>query len=715
MEGEGNSIVQPQPPAHPAPEHATIGEEEPYGGTQPGAQERQPVPQLEPLQGPKPASGGPIIKIDVGKQQTAAQAKQNQKAGVGGGGKKIIILALVIIVAGVVYFFARPSTSPNRLITLLTSNKSTQLQVVADYMMQQTAMANELNTSYSGVATVIVYGTSSSSTSASIPFGLVYEKYANNSRYTVMAQDVPFLGNLSIVILKESGISRYVCTESSTQGGASGFQCVTASGNTMNSTSFGEFSDVQLGPYLRGIDIGYGGQRVYRGTPCSFVSGNGTVAGNFTDFGVQMNQPFDYALSMCLSNDNYLPLNLSFRTSPISRGTSSPGISIVMNQTSISKNTSFTGVTSLPGPIVNSTAPGLQIINSTSHLSNTSTSIGQGHTVANYSVCTASKNFFCSSPVLTSYGNMSFGFSQSTGATLYNLQMACVLGANGGQRVFYGINGTSGGVGSANTYGTELNSGVLLLVSQLRCSGIKVGTYSYNGELFINYTKAPGRPGSTNAVKWVTSEIGTIYIANVFNATGPKQPATNSTTGAGENGTKTTTQTTTSIATTTINETGAPTGFLVSCALSTNYGPLACTKPAFNTNGNLSFSFREQFDKSYGNGGSYIYNIKLGCLLLDKPFAASMLQQNGPLNTSYYALPANGTISPTILLGASLKDDNNMNVTNLPCYGPWLGSLHPGAEISGQISIAFTGQSGAPNQGNPIEYEGLAGLNMTAT
>ncbi len=137
--------------------------------------------------------------------------------------------------------------------------------------------------------------------------------------------------------------------------------------------------------------------------------------------------------------------------------------------------------------------------------------------------CIATSGYYCSNPTLTTGGTLTFIFGQSTGSTLYNLEIACTDAGNtlGPYPItsFNSITGTGLAIVASST-GNQLNSGQSIVVSALPCytsSGVFIGSrpvgYAYSGYIWVNYTQYATPAGAGNPWQTVKSSAITVKVS----------------------------------------------------------------------------------------------------------------------------------------------------------------------------------------------------------
>ena len=150
--------------------------------------------------------------------------------------------------------------------------------------------------------------------------------------------------------------------------------------------------------------------------------------------------------------------------------------------------------------------------------------------------CVAQSGFLCQSPiVLGTNGNVSFIFGQSTGATIYNVGLACAATSTSaaglpnppGAMVYIdGVTGKANTLvaGNGNTMvaanSLTLISGATVTVSGLTCYGSTanalrsqvIGT-AFSGSLYMNYTTGSGSPTvSSGTNPWLTQKVAIVTL-----------------------------------------------------------------------------------------------------------------------------------------------------------------------------------------------------------
>ncbi len=147
--------------------------------------------------------------------------------------------------------------------------------------------------------------------------------------------------------------------------------------------------------------------------------------------------------------------------------------------------------------------------------------------------CLGSPGYSCQTPLLNSSGLLSFTLGESTGTTIYNVQLACAATATSTgmpydtnalySNPFQSVNALTGRATASNAVPTNpltMASGQTAQVSNVVCFNAQgqpmnaapnnaLGT-SFSGTVYVNYTTAATTPGSTNP--WQTTKLATLTI-----------------------------------------------------------------------------------------------------------------------------------------------------------------------------------------------------------
>ena len=134
--------------------------------------------------------------------------------------------------------------------------------------------------------------------------------------------------------------------------------------------------------------------------------------------------------------------------------------------------------------------------------------------------CIGSPGYLCKSPTLTASGYLTFTLGQNTGATLYNVELACASSPDSTGQPYpnsaYNSISSSGLSLPASTTGNSLVNGQTLTISQLPCyspsgtlSSGNIGA-SFSGYIWVQYTTQSGAEGAGNL--WYTNKAMTIRL-----------------------------------------------------------------------------------------------------------------------------------------------------------------------------------------------------------
>ncbi|MGC8537908.1 MAG: hypothetical protein ACP5MZ_02910 [Candidatus Micrarchaeia archaeon] len=285
------------------------------------------------------------------------------------------IAAVVVVVIIAVALLALPKSqqSSNQLYSLISSNRNMPIRTFAQSVDSKFTNTSQLNISYSGLATVNAQSGGTNLT-MKMPLKIDVMKYDSNARADVNVSDVPFVGNMTLVIILNNG-EMYSCAKSAlssafglnSSSNSSGYQCqppVQTSGLINSSTLNKLNGSIHFTSVKQSSYNGYGcvmtsGYMDINASALSSVS-KLSAASSVLPTGTNVNASF----SMCLSDTYYVPLTMSLSEviNSGSSSTSSLGISgnvnLQLNETSLSTSVS-PSITTLPGPVVNSSTSSL--------------------------------------------------------------------------------------------------------------------------------------------------------------------------------------------------------------------------------------------------------------------------------------------------------------------------------------------------------------------
>ena len=261
----------------------------------------------------------------------------------------------------------------NTLSSMISSNRNMSIKTFAQTVGAKYTNMSQLNISYSGLADINAVSGGTNVT-MKMPMKIDLMKYNSNARVDVNMSDIPFLGNMTLVTILDNG-KMYSCAKSSLSSSFglnssstnSSYQCqppVQTSG-LINSTILNKlngsihFTSVKQSSYN-----GYGCVMTsgYMDINASALNSTSTVStvSSIIPTGANVNASF----SMCLSDTYYVPLTMSIKEvlNSNSTGTGLLGLSgtmnLQLNETSLSASAS-PSITTLPGPVVNTSASGL--------------------------------------------------------------------------------------------------------------------------------------------------------------------------------------------------------------------------------------------------------------------------------------------------------------------------------------------------------------------
>ena len=486
--GAGNPAQQPtqlqQPPPQPQPQSPP----------QPQLQS-PPQPQPQPPPQPKPQP----------QKQSATKQKVSQKGNgaKGHAGKKplvfaVALIAVILAVASYVAFAhikaalnpaqgASQQTPPalsqqanaSMLVRAISGPASNSMQDLINVSASKAESSSQFNISYSGHVLISTGSHASGSVSLTVPLSVQFQKYGNNSRLSLNVPDSPILGNTSDTYISLANGTSYSCARQ-LYVSYNGFS--NNSVNASDSISCTESSQPrstaqQAIQYLSLIDPVNGaaqsssiiGNRSYEGLACVLVSDSGNSTINASRI--------SYIAHACLSDQYYVPLNLTIESHTLSNGSGIYNVSLSLEEVSIGIPVSEKAVTSMPWPIKqynqSQPSPTTSVGGAPPYNSSSYGSQGSGN----------SSNETCTPP----YGNLNtkcIGLSinpkeqmnltiETTNYNAYRISVGCEITMYDGKFVssgfptYYAINSASNQSGTAQdaSVGTAGASGNMSLIA----------------------------------------------------------------------------------------------------------------------------------------------------------------------------------------------------------------------------------------------------------
>lgn len=247
------------------------------------------------------------------------------------------------------------------------SSSSNNYDNVSSLISRQINSTPELSVNYTGY--VSLHDSSLGFITISMPFYLGYAKYYNDSRTSMSLQNIPLIGNVSTVTIHSARNGTYACNRVSASsifmnGSASNasFECTVTNSarsvqeNATNSSlpfNFALIMNELLNPSVtKELNFTYIRHSSYDGLGCTLVAVNGTISMNTSNNINSTASENAYDMGMCLSDQYFIPLNLSGNIY-VGSGNSTITTSISVYESRLSKNTTIESVIELPGPLVN--------------------------------------------------------------------------------------------------------------------------------------------------------------------------------------------------------------------------------------------------------------------------------------------------------------------------------------------------------------------------
>ncbi len=425
----------------------------------------------------------------------------------------IIGIAVVVILIVLFLSFVLGGHGSSSLYAMLSSKSNQTLPKLSQIMGKQISEESQLNVSYSGNVIFNASGSGSllDNLEATIPFRLSFEKNGNNTRSYLYAAGVPLLGNITSYSIHLVNGTDFSCGSFLTSllgksSAAANITCLKSSKSTVgnltsgiNSTAGGIFSNSTMLTVM--------GQREYNGNGCVMVGMHGSTSQNGTIT--------KYNITMCISSQYYVPLNITGYLNEKQNQTVS--FSFSMSATSIGAPVTVQGIAALPGPIENNTYGNLSsTYNSSIYNSTGLATLG--------TACIPVAGYLCQTPSMNSNGLLSFTLGQNTAATQYNVALACAQvsngqglpGANSNPWYYVTKNGTVVPTAGNQESSITLSPGEQINVTGLKCFDMEGDAFSpvslgaaFEGTLWINYTAQSTNNPGPNALM---TEMGTISI-----------------------------------------------------------------------------------------------------------------------------------------------------------------------------------------------------------
>ncbi|MFP3278003.1 MAG: hypothetical protein RXO43_00345 [Candidatus Micrarchaeota archaeon] len=333
---------------------------------------------------------------------SSMQGSVKQKSNNGMLIKAIAALIIIVIVAYLAYSFTKPAYS-NPVIALLSTGKPVSMVAVVNAMINTVNATNKLNVSYTGTVELHINSFLTGSLSTSAPIEFSYEKYYNISRISFGISDVPLVGNMSSVIIK-NGSTLYTCSKTSFSGllmGTSNYTCTKNLNTTISQIQTPGISNITNTTKELNITV-HGVKEISNNKiTCYLMQGSGklniplnnTNSNAFVGVIKSKGANFTYNLTSCVSTQYGIPINVSGSIAEINSSIQFK-ILLSMNATYINNNTN-PEIASLPGPI----------LSNPSFFGN---------------ICIPSSGFLCINPELNN-GTLKVTLGQATGETWSNV------------------------------------------------------------------------------------------------------------------------------------------------------------------------------------------------------------------------------------------------------------------------------------------------------
>jgi hypothetical protein len=311
----------------------------------------------------------------------------------------LAIAVLVAVIAVTAYALSGGFHSQNKAgsgapaaINGTLSQGNLNAYALSSLALNYTKSQSQFHVNYSGEGKVSGTGLLSI-VSYSMPIAVKYSKYGKDSRFDINITNIPFINSIYIGLINDSSgifsclnmnLSRSMLnianTSNQTLQNITHTSCYKGNANSTSATSSNAPANVsafdttglsseQL-KHMR-INLTEEVQSTYDGMQCTFISGTfshifGALAEQEQQGAQQQNSisggntSAGGKFSMCISNQYYIPLTFNASVTPTSQtqsnyGNGSISLGLDMAVTSIGPTASDSYITSLPGPVKNST------------------------------------------------------------------------------------------------------------------------------------------------------------------------------------------------------------------------------------------------------------------------------------------------------------------------------------------------------------------------
>lgn len=288
------------------------------------------------------------------------------------------VLAAAIIIAIMLLYFNGPllglSGSPfqwgsntGSIGSLLSSPQNQTFARAMAIVWHGINSTSALNASYKGIITITVESAVSGRVQYTMPVEASYQRYLNNTRVTLNMSGMLFYGSVDIVSISLANGTAYSCNgyapsgysggTNTSQGAQSGavFTCQVL--NTRNESPLGSLQFGAITSAFNETRIAVGKDTMLSGHSCTPVRMSGSLnagalgSGQYVLPSSATGAVYNYSISMCLSDQYYLPVGISgmLRYGTAS-SSSNPATNITfsLNATSLSSSITKNAVVEIP-------------------------------------------------------------------------------------------------------------------------------------------------------------------------------------------------------------------------------------------------------------------------------------------------------------------------------------------------------------------------------
>ncbi len=267
----------------------------------------------------------------------------------------IVTVALIAAVIAIFVFIvsapinqtpSTPNFNGSGIIPGAVNGRQFNTSDIAQHLYNEINSSKAFSINYSGKVVAGVYTAPVGLVTVTVPISYSFIKFGNDTRSTLAESDVPYLGNSTKITIVKGNLIAYTCSKTSSS--VYGFNC----------TQSAPYSQVVLLYSIFGAlannTLRYAVASSYHGEHCVATGGTATIPPSALSSafgGSEFSRGSQYFnFTDCLSQDTYIPLNLSLAQIPAANGTY---VSIYVHITSFNAPVTENEVLTLPGRVTN--------------------------------------------------------------------------------------------------------------------------------------------------------------------------------------------------------------------------------------------------------------------------------------------------------------------------------------------------------------------------